>query len=140
MYRTKSITLNWFQIRIDMSWLDCHYCLLIGFDSLTGKCIKINGHQLILFCVIIRWIFGHPWNVWIDQLLWLQEHLNSILNDEYEFQNVTSWLPKNIYDFKGKKVQIKFLIGADILEQLSGVSLSADKQLATSWSKEEVSF
>lgn len=62
------------------------------------------------------------------------------MNDEYEFQNVTSWLPKNIYDFKGKKVQIKFLIGADILEQLSGVSLSADKQLATSWSKEEVSF
>lgn len=61
-----------------------------------------------------------------------------ILNDEYGFQNVTSWLPQNINNFKRKKIQIKYLVGADVLEQLSGVSLCADKQLATSWRKEEV--
>jgi len=105
-----------------------------------------DRHELVRLSLLSSdWIRQSDWEMRQDQwtptvivLRYHQEHLNSILNDEYGFQNVTSWLPQNINDFKGKKVQIKYLVGADVLEQLSGVSLCADKQLATSWSKEEV--
>lgn len=51
----------------------------------------------------------------------LQNYINSILNDTNGTANelLPGWIPENIKSFQGKRVQVKLLCGADLLESFA---------------------
>ncbi|XP_031616618.1 nicotinamide/nicotinic acid mononucleotide adenylyltransferase 3 isoform X2 [Contarinia nasturtii] len=55
-----------------------------------------------------------------------QNYINSILNDKTSNGvngTIPSWLPPNIYKYKGSRVQVKLLCGADLLESFATPNL-----------------
>lgn len=42
-----------------------------------------------------------------------------MLNGEFETDTIPNWMPSNIADYKGQRVQIKLLCGADYLESMA---------------------
>lgn len=65
-------------------------------------------------------------------LSYFQNYLNSLLNDVNGTVNeiIPSWIPENIKKYKGDKIQIKLLCGADLLESFAIKGLWADDDVS----------
>lgn len=81
----------------------------------------------------MRWIYVQSmlWKI-ICPILWFQNYINSLLNDINGTVNeiIPSWVPDNIKKYKGERVQMKLLCGADLLESFAVKNL---------WDSEDVS-
>lgn len=64
-------------------------------------------------------------------LLLCQNYINSLLNDKSGTinENLPGWIPPNIKKYKGEKIQIKLLCGADLLQSFSVPGLWADEDV-----------
>ncbi|XP_055313314.1 nicotinamide/nicotinic acid mononucleotide adenylyltransferase 3-like isoform X2 [Sitodiplosis mosellana] len=61
-----------------------------------------------------------------------QNYINSVLNDSTTngvSGTIPSWLPPNIYKYKGDRVQVKLLCGADLLESFATPKLWKDDDI-----------
>lgn len=52
-----------------------------------------------------------------------------MLNDGATNQPIPSWVPRNIHKYKGEKIQIKLLCGADLLESFATPNLWNDNDV-----------
>lgn len=60
-----------------------------------------------------------------------QNYINSILNDTNGTVNelLPGWIPENIKSYQGKRVQVKLLCGADLLESFAVPGLWNDEDV-----------
>lgn len=55
--------------------------------------------------------------------------MNSLLNDDIMNQTIPGWVPQNIRKYKGQRIKIKLLCGADLLESFATPKLWNDNDV-----------
>lgn len=103
----------------------------------TSEVITVNNFPFIIqywieWDEIFRILLNDVLNrIKIDKISFtqLQNYINSVLNDTSTngiSGTIPSWLPPNIYKYKGDRVQVKLLCGADLLESFATPNLWKD--------------
>lgn len=100
-----------------------HRCAMVKLSLQTSNWIRLSD-----------WECNHQ-NQWTRTRVSLQHHqnyLNSLLNDINGTVNemIPSWVPDNIAKYKGERIQVKLLCGADLLESFSVKNLWDPKDVS----------
>lgn len=139
------------QMNIDAKWSKCHWFLRIGFECRTLNSSRQSGHPLTSSFDTIKWVkieFGRLFSS-IEDFSFLslhfsntpfQETIDAILDPEHEYVGVIpSWLPPNITQYRGQQVRLRFLCGADILDDFANYKILCTQiRKCEPWTRREV--